>query len=1008
VVTFDPVATDTCDPDPTVLCVPPSGSTFPVGTTTVTCTVQDNAGNVAFCNFDVTVIDTTAPEITCPDDVTGVECEGTDGTVVTFDDPVATDLCDAAPTVVCDPASGSLFPSGTTTVTCTATDASGNTATCTFDVVVDDTIAPIVICGADQTATTDPDACESTAEWPEPTVVDNCDTDPAITYDVDLDDDGSLDAEGLETPSYPLPIGIHRIFPRATDANGNTGGGCAFTVTVSDMTGPVLTIPDDVDVQCDESTDPADTGEATAVDGCDPDPTVDFDDNVIDGGCPDALQVIERTWTATDALGNTTTATQVISVVDTVAPEVTDCPGDVTTPDCESNIVVWSPPTVSDVCDPSPTLVYDIDFGDNGTIDVAGLVNPTFAFPAGVNRVIARATDACGNENTDCSFVVTAVGQFLEVAMEMPFVTNAPFTRCIRFELFECPDATPDVVEVDLTFENGIAVQTVSIGCGTYTCVTARDPLHSLRRTATPMPIGGDTYAVNFTGADALIGGNINGDAFIDITDFGVLVSQFGEVLGADTPCGTMGPHADVTGDGFVTIGDFTFVANFFLELDESNCCGLPLQALNGLPGHGGPVTSVSIRELEAAGMGDLAVADLNHDGMLDELDMIAFTNGARPVVAARFTGEPGGSWTDASSWSNGRAPDEHTDVSLDRLVRIDGAEAVARMVTVEAGGELAMADGVLLAEGVSVEAGGVLSITGDSLLSAAWLELEPGAVLAWDGGVIEIDGGTFTTGAADLVVSGTTAPSVLRLLDGASAVVPGDVIVGDGDGQVGTVELDGASALLVGGALTVGHGGDGALTIAGGSLVSDQLGLVGVLEGSRGTVVVTGAGSTWTSAVHVDVGSAGDGRVTVEDGATVDAPTLLLGPYGVLRGDGVARASLEGDGLLRPLGVLTIDGDWTPGPGSALAVRLGAGGHDGLQVTGEVELDGTLRIEPGGRGVPAPGASATVVTAASIADGFAAIDAPPLRAPSRYAVVTTPTTVEVRVVAPEVSGRVR
>jgi subtilisin-like proprotein convertase family protein len=116
----------------TVTCTPPSGSFFPVGTTTVTCTDSPSAST---CSFTVTVNDTQPPAITCPTDVTAVG--GMGGTVVTFSPPTATDNCPGV-TAACVPPSGSTFPPGSTTVTCTATDATGNTATCSFSVVVFD------------------------------------------------------------------------------------------------------------------------------------------------------------------------------------------------------------------------------------------------------------------------------------------------------------------------------------------------------------------------------------------------------------------------------------------------------------------------------------------------------------------------------------------------------------------------------------------------------------------------------------------------------------------------------------------------------------------------------------------------------------------------------------------------------------------------------------------------------------------------------------------------------
>lgn len=128
---YTATATDGCG-SPGVACSPPSGSTFPVGTTTVTCTATDAAGNTATCSFTVKVNDVTPPAIQCPADITLQGAPGAGSTTVNYPAPVASDNCSA--TVVCIPPSGSAFPAGVTTVTCTATDPSGNTATCSFKV----------------------------------------------------------------------------------------------------------------------------------------------------------------------------------------------------------------------------------------------------------------------------------------------------------------------------------------------------------------------------------------------------------------------------------------------------------------------------------------------------------------------------------------------------------------------------------------------------------------------------------------------------------------------------------------------------------------------------------------------------------------------------------------------------------------------------------------------------------------------------------------------------------
>ncbi|MEW6131478.1 MAG: HYR domain-containing protein [Acidobacteriota bacterium] len=144
VATFSATASDNCSGVGTPVCTPPSGTTFPTGTTMITCTVRDAANNQSTpCWFTVTVMDTQPPSITCPANQTSVTVNPGNSTVtVTYPSPTAADNCGLA-SVVCNPPSGSAFPLGVTTVTCTAMDVAGNTTTCsftvtTFDVCVQD------------------------------------------------------------------------------------------------------------------------------------------------------------------------------------------------------------------------------------------------------------------------------------------------------------------------------------------------------------------------------------------------------------------------------------------------------------------------------------------------------------------------------------------------------------------------------------------------------------------------------------------------------------------------------------------------------------------------------------------------------------------------------------------------------------------------------------------------------------------------------------------------------
>lgn len=128
-----PTATDNCSATVSLVSGPSSGSVFPVGTTTVTYQAADPFGNTDTESFTVTVNDAQNPTIVCPPTVLA----GCD-TVVNYALPVASDNCPGVTTsLISGSASGGVFAPGTTTVTYEAEDASGNTATCSFDVIVD-------------------------------------------------------------------------------------------------------------------------------------------------------------------------------------------------------------------------------------------------------------------------------------------------------------------------------------------------------------------------------------------------------------------------------------------------------------------------------------------------------------------------------------------------------------------------------------------------------------------------------------------------------------------------------------------------------------------------------------------------------------------------------------------------------------------------------------------------------------------------------------------------------
>lgn len=111
---------------------------LPVGVHTITLTVTDTGGGSDTDDVVITVQDTLAPDITCPADVVVTLPMNSNATsmVVNYPAVTATDSCSSSVTVNSTPASGSVFPVGTTTVNATADDGAGHTSNCSFTVTV--------------------------------------------------------------------------------------------------------------------------------------------------------------------------------------------------------------------------------------------------------------------------------------------------------------------------------------------------------------------------------------------------------------------------------------------------------------------------------------------------------------------------------------------------------------------------------------------------------------------------------------------------------------------------------------------------------------------------------------------------------------------------------------------------------------------------------------------------------------------------------------------------------
>ncbi len=216
VATFTPSATDALSGLASLTSVPPSGSTFPLGTTTVTVTAKDVAGNTSSGTFTVTVRD-TVPPILGPVSNLSVEATSPAGAIVNFFLPPATDNLDPGPVVTATPPSGSNFPAGTTTVTVTARDASGNTTSKTFAMTVKVNHAPVAM---NDSYTTDPNTPLAVAA---PGVLTN-----------DTDADGDALKALLVSPPNNGTLGLNTDGSFRYTPNTNFSGTDSFTYQASD------------------------------------------------------------------------------------------------------------------------------------------------------------------------------------------------------------------------------------------------------------------------------------------------------------------------------------------------------------------------------------------------------------------------------------------------------------------------------------------------------------------------------------------------------------------------------------------------------------------------------------------------------------------------------------------------------------------------------------------------------------------------------------------------------
>ena len=432
-----PVTSDNCS---VTLVANDSPVTFPLGATTVTWTVTDASGNTATATQLVTVVDTTAPNLTTPVAMTataGLGCTAT----VSLTAPVATDNCTTVTLINNAPAT---YPIGVTTVTWTATDGSGNVTIKTQTVTVTDTTIPTITAPSNITLNVSGSCSVTGINLGLPTIDDNCIASLIVTNDAPA--------------GNTFAVGVNTIIWTVVDGSGNTAT-ATQTVTVIDNIAPVLnTVAPIVTTAGNACTAAVTLIAPIATDNC-TNSLVVTNNAPVSGIYP--LGITTITWSVTDASGNTTTTAQTVTVLDVTSP--------VFVPIAPINA------NAGNNCIATVALPTPVAF-DNCTSVVAITNNAPATYPIGTTTVVWTATDESGNTATANQLVIvtdatapTVLTQNVTIALDengqasitAALINNASTDNCGILSItasqlnFDCGNAGANTVTLTITDIHG-------------------------------------------------------------------------------------------------------------------------------------------------------------------------------------------------------------------------------------------------------------------------------------------------------------------------------------------------------------------------------------------------------------------------------------------------------------------------------------------------------------------------------------------------------------------------
>lgn len=343
--------------------------------------VTDTAGNTNACFTHVILVDTISPTITCPSNQTVSTNSGCAYAIADFTGlAMATDNCSTTLLFNQMPSVGNSLPVGTNVITITAMDAVGNQTMCHFSLIVQDAIAPTVVCPVAPIQIPVNSACQATLGNVTPTVsvTDNCTAPSSIVLSQNL------------PPSHVFS-GTISVTVTATDLGGNVNT-CVLQAVAIDTTRPSISCLVDTLLAVTSSctmTIPNLTGSHSAIDNCTASNLLTFSQIPAAGTVISAPTNILITYT--DQSGNSATCNTFAKPNETIAPIVT-CPTAQTINNGASCYAIL----------PDLTGLAIVSDNCSGFITLSQIPAPGVALSSGNNTITITATDAAGN-TASCS-----------------------------------------------------------------------------------------------------------------------------------------------------------------------------------------------------------------------------------------------------------------------------------------------------------------------------------------------------------------------------------------------------------------------------------------------------------------------------------------------------------------------------------------------------------------------------------------------------------------------------